>query len=666
MRLKPFPHQIDLIKGMTDFLLHPQSVPLVVDAAPNSGKTYMSAAAIENYIHIFPKAKVLVLTYAQDILRKQYTNMCIDQKVKFNYVVVKNRADFEKAYNSMESGVIITLPQTIKNYNLPKFDVVIVDEAHQFYFAKMVQDIIKKSQPSHQLLLTGTPYPFVEKNQVTPGAYKFLSLDLLDLIAHGRVAKNLSVEVVQSNENISYKDYNEEGNLREDFKFDKVDIISSLHQTLKYISLKEKTLAACHNIDQASIINAELVRLGVDSVLSTSENDPKSKNIAKFTAESGVKVLCVVYRGILGFDLPEMCNGLDFTASQNPSRIFQLFCRNVRVHPTNLNASKVYIKVVPASLKDWFITVMEGTLRLASKEYSRIFNGKNFMDLPVLDRPSDDRKRNGSNEKTPSNKIKPNYTLFNGMSLLNFFSNISSSNSSTTIGQVRQKLLGIAYLDPEGKQKEIIDWIELHPILENGKIVGYMFPNAVSKDPIEAKLGKWFSNYTAHTHSYDPDFIALIKFRFNWLSLRERKTETKDAIDKFYAKHGYLPPTSSKDPYIRKLAGAYQNYTFERSETYDKDFAEKHLNSITYREFFTTKKNNKIAEECLEWNVQEGQPPVYNTKNPKEKLLARFIVSVRMGKQLYLDENLRQRIKALKNRHQIRNEKRLKSSLQSS
>lgn len=651
MRNKPFDHQIAIIKSMTDSLLNPQKVPLIVNAAPNSGKTYMTGAAIENYVKVFPRAKILVLTYAQKVLRTQFVNMCEKEQVQFNYRLVERGKELKTAYNSMEGGVIITLPQTITRHNLPKFDLVIVDEAHHFYFAPIVRDILKRTQPTRQLLLTGTPYPFVDKNQLIPGSYEFVSSDLLDLIKQNRIAKNLSIEIIESDENISTEDYNEDGELHSNFRFSRKDIINNLNQALQFINLKKKTLVACHNVEQARIINKEFVRRGINSLLSTSNIDPKSININEFINNSAIKVLCVVYRGILGFDLPEMCNGLDFTASQNPSRIYQLFCRNVRLHPRDLETPKVFIKMVPTAMKNWFIIVMEGALHLGSKKYSLLFNGKNFMGFPTLIRSSSDKIKNESKKKLKSGNVKPNYKLFDGLSLLGFFNTISSHsrNSSSTIGKIREKLLGIKNIDPEGRERLYWEWCYSHWFTKfDGSKVNYL-PNSISKDFEERRHGRWAMS-TGHYININSNFRKRVRDS-NLQSMQV--TILIDKAEQCLAYHSLngRPPSQVSGDSKTKMLGIFLSRCRQKKVKYLPDALKKKLEALPK----VINSSVESAKQILKYWKIHKTPPSKDDPDPKISNLAQVLGKFRRGQgKVKLPGNLEKKILSIPTRYELK------------
>src|ERR1035437_5012698 len=128
-------------------------------ACPSAGKTIMSIYAIEEYLIEHPLAKVLVLTHGTTILRTQFCEVLNEVKPDFTSNLVEKFTDYN---NNKQTNVC--LPQTLSGHTLPHIDLLVVDEAHQFYFADMVQNIIKQITPSKQLLLTGTPSIFIQKN----------------------------------------------------------------------------------------------------------------------------------------------------------------------------------------------------------------------------------------------------------------------------------------------------------------------------------------------------------------------------------------------------------------------------------------------------------------------------------------------------------------------
>ena len=180
----------------------------ILAACPSAGKTIMSIFTIEDYLNQHPSAKVLVLTHGTTILRTQFCEVLDETKPGFT----SNLVEKYKNYNSNKQ-VNVCLPQTLSGHTLSHVDLLVVDEAHQFYFADMVQDIIKMTIPSKQLLLTGTPSIFIQKN------YPIIPIPLMTIYEEGMVA-DVRVEIATSSYSFDIiKDYNEDRELKLEVEF---------------------------------------------------------------------------------------------------------------------------------------------------------------------------------------------------------------------------------------------------------------------------------------------------------------------------------------------------------------------------------------------------------------------------------------------------------------
>jgi superfamily II DNA or RNA helicase len=177
--------------------------PVVLAASPGAGKTLMSIIFIHIYLKINPGAKILVLTHGTSILKNQYIENISKYKSTFIWnVITENNNYTELLYDN--NDVIISLPQAIHRKKLGKFDLIIVDEAHQFYYTdykiddNMIETIIKKIKPQNELLLTGTPTDFVLKKE----KYNIITIPLTLLLKIGQ-ARDVKISLADA----SY-DYN--------------------------------------------------------------------------------------------------------------------------------------------------------------------------------------------------------------------------------------------------------------------------------------------------------------------------------------------------------------------------------------------------------------------------------------------------------------------------
>ncbi|KKL75136.1 hypothetical protein LCGC14_2057910, partial [marine sediment metagenome] len=349
------------------------------------------------------------------------------------------------------------------------FNLLIVDEAHQLYFAeKRVKSVIKRVRPQKQILLTGTPSPFIRRK------YPVIPVTVNHLLEVGMV-EDVLVELASSTYNFTEEDYNEFYELKERTHIQEVDTRATLNGLLQLVedrltsvikqypklyagvknvtgwsasfSALHKTMFACKSQEQARQVARYFQEKGIDTALSISDNDIDSAEIERFKNDNHCTVLIVVGRGVLGFNLPELENVVDMTCSHNVDRIFQLMCRVIRKHPEE--RKKLYFKVVPHHLEEYFYHVMTCVLCLTDEEYFLKYNGRNFLQLqiPVMRRKRERRERNGKGEgKKKPGKIQP--VIIEGLPAIQLMQDILhvthgelNSYAYTTMQEVRGEFL---------------------------------------------------------------------------------------------------------------------------------------------------------------------------------------------------------------------------------
>lgn len=432
-------YQQDILSNKLTF----NGEPMVLAVSPGGGKTLMSIAAIDRYCLENPSHRVLVLTHAQTILRSQYAKELFKVKPSFSWTTIVRRIDKKDTIHQITSSqltdctnqVIITLPWSIRNQQIPHFDLVVIDEAHQFYFAKMNQSILEKASPSNQILLTGTPSSFVLRK------YAIISVSLNDLYNYGIVCDPI-IELASSTYDFTQKDYNQEMDLKKSVDIKESDTENTLSTLLKQLSEKtnstgwfdslkalSKTMIVCRNQQQAQQVNSFFKNEGINASLSICSTDEKSIEIKRFTTEIDCLVLIVVGRGILGFNYPELTNVIDMSCSLNPDRILQLLCRVVR--KSKNNTQKLFFKVVPHNLEDNLKYVMTAVGCLTFSEYFIKFNGKNFLtiEIPVIKAPKEKKKYPRNYSKQSNDKVLYRPIEFSGLPMFSFFQKIRSENN---------------------------------------------------------------------------------------------------------------------------------------------------------------------------------------------------------------------------------------------
>jgi len=351
---------------------------LVLAMCPSSGKTETVIYYIDQLFKNNNNLKVLILPHSTNVLLNNFYDRLEERNVEFTY----------STNTSVDCNVHILLPQN-KNKINDKYDLLIVDEAHENYFAKTVQNIISKTNPKKQILLTGTPYQFIGKDDFK---IHFLSFNELNK----NTIPKLRVDIIESNYNWN-GNYNKLKEVKKAFNFNDVDTKATLDKTFQFIlnrnNIKKKevskTLVICNNIKQSELVKKYLDVFGLSSVLSNSKNDAKSLLIQDFKRNK-INILIVVNRARLGYDDIDLINLIDMSGTLNPNLIYQMMARVLR--GAN-NVQKYYVRLT--SKKDDSLNSEIATnlaLMLTDKSYISSFNGKNF-DLQTIIVPNNFSKK---------------------------------------------------------------------------------------------------------------------------------------------------------------------------------------------------------------------------------------------------------------------------------
>lgn len=371
----------------------------VLSICPGGGKTF---TAIEYINRNFKDKRTLILAHGTNVLKNQWYEELKKLQIEFSTDVESN------------SNIVLSIPQAIKGRGKNKFDLIIVDEAHEFYFAEMVKTIIQRFNPSCCLLLTGTPSKFI-KNGFTP-----VIVSGVEVYSEGYLTDTY-FGVVKSSYKLKLDDFTEDGETNESFKFNVVETKQSLKSLVKEMLKRlkatdflkshpnvnnalnmvklndfqkafdslDKTMIAARNIAQAKFIAETLLENGVPAVIST-EEDNKNTEIHKFLNDKEVKVLVVVRKGILGFNMPELVNVVDFTMSRNIDRIYQLYARVLRKHPGL--KKKFFFRLCSALNPSVDTYYLQAAMCLNNPDFICKYNGKNLKLMEVLVRKSKNKQ----------------------------------------------------------------------------------------------------------------------------------------------------------------------------------------------------------------------------------------------------------------------------------
>jgi superfamily II DNA or RNA helicase len=215
--------QKGIIKTVKQNLISNDTV--ILSACVGAGKTEMANKVMKKY------AKVLVLAHGQNILRSQFAKTARNHRD--DVYVIRSKKDFTEKLRNLKSGVFVTLPQTIKSIkNLGAFDLLVVDEAHQYYLAEMVKGIVARIKCPN-LLLSATPFNLRAFN------YPEVSYTLDKALAAG-IMSNVKMEIHASCYDYDLVDYNNDDNLKSNTKLAKKQTYQTMDRVLK--ALISKTL----------------------------------------------------------------------------------------------------------------------------------------------------------------------------------------------------------------------------------------------------------------------------------------------------------------------------------------------------------------------------------------------------------------------------------------
>lgn len=318
----------------------------ILAACPGSGKTTISHIILNEYFKQNPNNRVVVLTHGQNTLRLQYLQELDSPNVPVLF-----------QYGGFEDGkqVSVGIPQSIQKYN-GKIDLLIVDEAHQFYLANSVQAIVKKYKPKNTILMTGSPTKYNLYNQTNWDSQFFIHYIPAEVLVDKGVFSDVDLTVARTNK-----------------RSPKQAIKDALIQAQIEDMDVSKLMVSCSTIDYAKAVGAYLESLGRVVAISTSEGEG-DEEIDRFKAGEA-DVLVVVNKGILGFNDKEITCLIDLKSTMNIDTSYQLFARVLRTHPNNIR--KGYIRVAGEDYNDQ-VLMLHKMLALMKPEVFCGFNGKNL------------------------------------------------------------------------------------------------------------------------------------------------------------------------------------------------------------------------------------------------------------------------------------------------
>jgi superfamily II DNA or RNA helicase len=354
---------------------------VILAACPGAGKTRMAIKLADKYKKKFPKSKILILTHGQVLLREQWADV-MDEHCSYNTLVVTpGTADFEIE----AADILIAIPQTLRFRDMSKYkiDFLICDEAHHWYLSEAVQDMMLMVKPKHELLLTGSPSPYLGDPK-----WSVLGITVQELLEYG-VLTDPVIELAEANYQHTSKSYLHNMNLKADAELSTEHTLQTLDGILsKFINrlssdsratpdgwvdsdlLKlHKTMIVCHTQAQAKDVASYFKAKKVPYALSISFENDGVEALAKFKGDPKCNLFIVVNRGTLGFDYDKLANLIDMSGTLNVNRLFQMLCRVVRPDKDSPKQTKLFVKVCSTEMAKLTHFVMSYVVSLSDPEY---------------------------------------------------------------------------------------------------------------------------------------------------------------------------------------------------------------------------------------------------------------------------------------------------------
>lgn len=350
MKRANFKYQIKAAKAVLQNALSKKYLASVLAACPSAGKTTISQHVTNMYLDLKPMDNVVVLTEGQNTLKNQYLD-----ELKNAHIPIK----FTYGIFGSEAQVQVGVPQAIARYSKKTIDLLIVDEAHNFFLADMVQNIIKTYKPKYIVLLTGSPTKYNLLNQTSHTKYGMYYISAEDLKSNNVFSTaDMDVVPVESKTNC-------------------VKAVAEVMKSAKYNGDNtDKIMIACPSIKEAIRVSHYMKGVGRKVSLSTSKNDKDDTEIYKFKANQ-TNCLIVVGKGILGLNDKNMTMLIDLKSSSNVDSSYQLFARILRTHPQGIK--KTYFRIGEKG-KDYNAQVgmLYKMKSLMDKKVFMGYNGKNL------------------------------------------------------------------------------------------------------------------------------------------------------------------------------------------------------------------------------------------------------------------------------------------------
>lgn len=399
--LTPRDYQIAAVTTICNSHYRRSHSRVVLAAATGSGKTEMAVMIIDNFVRR-RLGRVLVIAHHTNIIKSNFIDRLNNVNVNFSYSDTNTDVDCFVAIRS----------KSLSRIDFNDYDLLIVDEAHQNYFANTCQAIANRV--NHQVLLTATPSKFVRA-----GGFNILPVARLD-IPNEHFA-SLSFRVVNAETDITSDSYNTDNVLKSTVKFHRSEVKSMCDSIINYLD-DNKKLFICKDIQQAKATALYLTSLGITTAVSDSKTD-SDNTIAESFKSGDINSLCVVDRMRVGYSDNNLYHTVDMSFTHNPDVIMQILSRSNR---GNQSQSKQYIKLTNNALNVRTRVMLSIALALFKSDNLISFDGTfASVNVPVV--------KNSGATRVASGAPSDNWFIPDCIDVVNFFNDCDFVDASDIV-----------------------------------------------------------------------------------------------------------------------------------------------------------------------------------------------------------------------------------------
>ena len=309
-----YSYQTKAADKILELSLSGQYIATILAASPSSGKSTIIIHFLNKFLALYPDNRVVLFTHNLNNLKDQMLEGFSEGPVKPNFTFGEIGQDTQ-----VQVGVISSGSKVVKN-----IDLVIFDEAHQFYLENMANAVLDDLNPKYVVGMTGTPSFFNAFNKLNKstkfGMHYISAEELRDLGVFSAVTLD-----VAHGEGVEAK------------------LNNALEKAKSWNMDLSKIIITTKNQLEANMVGYLMRKKGRTVAVSTSSKDPDNK-ILKSYKNNEYDTLVVVNKGVLGFSDNTTTGLIDLRASADIDCRSQVFARVLRRHPKNIR--KFYISAI--------------------------------------------------------------------------------------------------------------------------------------------------------------------------------------------------------------------------------------------------------------------------------------------------------------------------------